>query len=470
MSGEISRTTKTLYGLGSVASGVKETTFNVFLLFYYTQVAGLSGTLAGMAIFIALLMDAISDPAVGYWSDRLKSRWGRRHPFIYASALPMGIAFYFLFNPPTESSQTMLFGWMLVWAVLVRFFMTFFTVPSTALTAEMTENYDERTSITSYRVLAGWCGGLVFATLGYLVYFAPSELYADGRLDPAAYQGFALVGAVMIVVAIMICALGTHHLIPRLHEVHERGIDSKGLKQDFANILGNKPFLILAAAVLVCASAIGFTEVIGLYMFTYFWGLSTNELSVLTFSSLVGTVLAFLTVSKVTTVFDKRPVALAAVAIVMFLYPSIIGLRLLGVLPDNDSPLLMGILIFNSIVTIFAVVTLTIILVSMIADTIDSNELKTGQRQEAIFISVYTFSQKATSGVGGFIAGMALEAIAFPKGVEASVVPAETLQSLGLTVASIMFAFWFAGFLVLRKYPITRAHHAEIVSELALSR
>jgi len=205
-------------------------------------------------------------------------------------------------------------------------------------------------------------------------------------------------------------------------------------------------------------------------MFTYFWGLSTGELTLLSFAALIGTILAFLTTPRLTTRFDKRPVALAAVALVTVLYPSIIGLRLLGILPGNDSATIMGVLIFNSIVTIYAVVTLTIILASMIADTIDSNELKTGQRQEAVYTSVYTFSQKATSGVGGFIAGLALEAVKFPTGVDASLVAQQTLDSLGLTVAGIMLSFWCVGFLVLRKYSITRAYHAQIVSELVMSR
>ena len=79
--------TRILYGAGSVADGVKNTTFNTFLLFFYTQVAGLSGSMAGAAIFIALLVDAVTDPLLGSISDNFRSRWGRRHPFIYASAM-----------------------------------------------------------------------------------------------------------------------------------------------------------------------------------------------------------------------------------------------------------------------------------------------------------------------------------------------------------------------------------------------
>ncbi len=465
--GRIPLSTKMLYGAGSLASGVKDTAFNVFLLFFYTQVVGLSGSLAGAAIFTALLLDAISDPMVGYWSDRLKSRWGRRHPFIYASAIPMGVAFYFLFNPPGSESQSFLFAWMLVWAVLVRFFMTFYTVPSSALTAEMTSDYDERTSLSGFRVLMGWLGGLVFATVGYMVFFAPSKQFEDGRLDPAAYQDFALLGAAIIVIAILICALGTHHLIPHLKKVSDNAAESQGIKRDFSNMLHNRPFLILVAIIFVSASAIGFTDVIGLYMFTYFWELSTDQLALLTMAALIGTVMAFLAAPVLSKRFDKRPVALAATALVMLLYPSCIALRLLGLLPENGDPAIMLVLGGNAALTVFAAVTLTILFASMIADTIDKNELTTGRRQEAIYTSAFTFSMKATSGLGGFIAGIVLDLIDFPRGVEATEVAQSTLDSLGIMVAGIILGFWFVALMVMRLYPLDRAEHNRILTEIA---
>lgn len=468
--GRIPLATKTFYGAGSMASGVKDTAFNVFLLFYYTQVVGLPGSLAGAAIFTALVLDAISDPLVGYWSDRLKSRWGRRHPFIYASALPMGIAFYFLFNPPESETQSVLFAWMLSFAVLVRFFMTFYTVPSSALTAEMTSDYDERTSLSGFRVLLGWLGGLAFATVGYVVLFAPNERYQDGRLDPAAYQDFALLGAAVIVFAILVCALGTHHLIPKLRQMSDSAGESLGLKRDFSNMLHNRPFLILVGIIFVTATAIGFTDVIGLYMFTYFWGLSTDQLAVLTFAALLGTVVAFFTAPLLSKRFDKRPVAMAATVLVMCCYPTCIALRLAGVLPENGDPAVLLILCGNAALTVFAAVTLTILFASMIADTIDQNELATGRRQEAIYSSAFTFSMKATSGLGGFIAGIALDLVSFPTGAAAAEVSQSTLTSLGAAVAGIIFAFWCLALVTLRTYPLSRDDHAQILSEIARQR
>lgn len=458
--------TKTLYGTGSVASGIKDTAFNVFLLFFYTQVAGLSGVLAGVAIFIALLLDAVSDPLVGYWSDRFKSAWGRRHPFIYFAAIPMGVSFYFLFNPPGDGNQQFLFAWMLVFAILVRFFMTFYAVPSSALIAEMTSNYDERTTLSGYRVFLGWVGGLTFATIGYIVFFAPSEAFEDGRLDPSAYQDFALLGASVIVIAIFLCAVGTHHLIPRLKEAAGQAAESEGLRKDFSNMLQNRPFMILVGIILVSATAFGFTEVIGLYMYTYFWGLSTTDLAGLTLVAFLGTLAAFILAPWLSKRFDKGPIAAFAMIILMLTYPAFIGLRFLGVLPENGDPNLLLVLGASAVINVFAAVTISILFVSMIADTIDQNELATGQRQEAIYTSAYTFSLKATSGLGGLTAGIALQLIQFPQNVETAEVSQATLNTLGLTVAAVIVVFWFFAFLILRAYPLTRQVHAEILNKL----
>lgn len=469
-SAKIPLTTKVFYGAGSIATGVKETAFNVFLLFFYTQVAGLPGGLAGTAIFIALLIDAISDPLVGYWSDRLKTRWGRRHPLMYAAAIPMGFAFYLLFHPPIGAGETQVFAWMLTFAVLVRFAMTFYQVPSTALTAEMTSDYDERTSLSGFRVLMGWLGGIGFAILAYIVFLAPTADYADGRLNPQGYEALSLTGAIMIVVTILLCSLGTHGLIPRLKAISESGAASTGLLSDFSNMLRNPPFLVLVAIIFICASGIGFAEVTNLYMFTYFWGLSTEEIALVTFAALIGTVVAFVTVPIASRRYDKRPVGMIGVFILMLANPSLIGLRLLGVLPENGTPELLGLVCLIAGIAVFGGVGLTIIFTSMLADTMDRNELETGQRQEAAYSSALTFSLKATSGFGGLVAGFVLQAVDFPPGAEAAEIAPETLSSLGASVAGVIVVFWLFAFLAFRMYSLSRSEHAAILEQINAKR
>ena len=135
-------------------------------MFYFNQVLGLSGTLAGTAIFIALVFDAVSDPVAGSLSDRFRSRWGRRHPFMYASAAPLAVTFYLLFNPPSGLGQAGLFCWLLCFAVLVRASMTLYHVPHLALGAELTDDYSERTTVVAYRSLFSMVGAFATPVVG----------------------------------------------------------------------------------------------------------------------------------------------------------------------------------------------------------------------------------------------------------------------------------------------------------------
>ncbi|MFM8356815.1 MAG: MFS transporter, partial [Gammaproteobacteria bacterium] len=118
--GTLPLSTRLFQGLGALPDTWKNFAFNTFLLFYYNQVLGLTASLASAAIMIALIVDAITDPLVGSWSDSFRSRLGRRHPFMYASALPLGVSLYLAFSPPDGLSETGLFVWLTVFAVLVR--------------------------------------------------------------------------------------------------------------------------------------------------------------------------------------------------------------------------------------------------------------------------------------------------------------------------------------------------------------
>ena len=141
------------FGVGQLPEGIKSAAFGFFLLFYYNQVLGLSGTLSGIAIFIAMLVDAVSDPMVGALSDSTRSRWGRRHPYMYASAIPFALSFYFLFVPMDGLSEMGLFWWLTIFSILTRTCMTFYSVPHMSLGAELTSDYDERTLLSSLRMV-----------------------------------------------------------------------------------------------------------------------------------------------------------------------------------------------------------------------------------------------------------------------------------------------------------------------------
>ncbi|MCP4036584.1 MAG: hypothetical protein GY733_06580, partial [bacterium] len=206
-----------------MADGAKNAAFNAFLMLYYTTVLGLPGTLSGLAIFLALCVDAVTDPLVGSISDHFRSRWGRRHPFMYAAAVPMGLCFYALFSPPANLSQMELFAWLLALSIGVRLFLTLYMVPSGALAPEMTSHYDERTRLVAYRWLIGWTGALAVTMSGWLYFLADGAELGQGRLEAANYRPLGIFIGLLVAVAILSSSAGTHRLIPRLRQLADDG-------------------------------------------------------------------------------------------------------------------------------------------------------------------------------------------------------------------------------------------------------
>ena len=458
---------KLYYGVGAAAEGVKNTVFNVFLLFYYNQVLGLSGTMSGAAIFAALCVDAITDPLMGWVSDNFHSRWGRRHPFMYVSALPMAICFFLLFNPPAGLSQWGLFAWLLCFAVGVRVAMTLYLIPSVSMTPEMTSDYDERTSLVSYRFLFGWLGGLAIAQIGYLYFFAPSERFVDGRLNADAYGSFALVGAVLIAATILACALGTHRLIPTLRQPSEAlSFSLPRLLGELRQILHNRSYVMLLLGVLFSAVGGGFHDVVRLYLGTYFWGFTTAQLAILLYAYALAVLFAFALARPISARFDKKA-SVVGLAIVAVAYePLPIFLRLLDLMPENGSPMLLPLLFAHALSVMTAIMTLHIVLSSMLADIVDEHELFTGKRQEGLIMSGIAFIAKATSGMGGFIAGIALDLIAFPRGADPLTIPSIKVFQLGLVVGPGLMGLYVVSLVFLSQYGITRARHAETLAAL----
>jgi Na+/melibiose symporter-like transporter len=453
------------YGSGSIAEGTLNTAFNVFLVFYYNQVLGLPGTLAGTAILIALCFDAVTDPLVGFLSDRHHSRLGRRHPFIYASALPMAACIYLIFNPPDGLGERGLFAWLTVFAVGARGAFTLYQIPANSMIPEITRDYDERTTLVSLRFLFGMIGGVCVAQLGYLHFFAPSDAFADGRLQPEAYGGFATVCAFLAVAAIAACAVGTHPAIPLLRTPPEK--TATRFWTEVRQVLANTSFRMIVGAALLASVAGGFTEVMGLYMNTYFWEFSTEQISAIVWGLVASVAIAAGSARRLTRRFDKKGTAMALGFFIVFFGPAAVVLRLLDWMPANGHPLLLPLIVGHSVLLVTASVAIGIVMSSMIADLVDENELVAGTRQEGMFASTIAFTGKATSGLGGFLAGVALDVIAFPRGAEPGSVPPEKLFGLGAIVGPGLLLLYLVTLVFFSRYRLSRADHERILGALA---
>ena len=167
-------------------------------MLFYNQVLGISAVLAGTAFLIASIVDAVSDPLIGAISDRFRSRWGRRHPFMFASALPIAISFYFLYQPLNGLSETGYFIWLVVFLVLLRLSQTFYLIPHDALGAELTDNYEERSSIFGYNSVVQMLLTMLTAMILYVVIFPSTPEYENGLLSEAGYVILATTGLSLI--------------------------------------------------------------------------------------------------------------------------------------------------------------------------------------------------------------------------------------------------------------------------------
>ncbi|MEE9281945.1 MAG: MFS transporter, partial [Myxococcota bacterium] len=457
-----------LYGFGAAAYGVKDNGFSYFLMIYYSQVLGLPASLAGLAIMIALIFDAISDPLVGYWSDNTHSRWGRRHPFMYSAALPLGVCYYLLWVPPLAYlSDFGLFVYLTVAAILIRFLITLYEIPSTSIVAELTEDYDERTRLLSLRYLFGWYGGLAMAVLAWGVFLRDTPEYPNGVLNPTGYHAYGLVGSVVMVASILGSSIGLHSFIPHLKAPPRR--KSHGLVQiarDLRVTLSNRNFLALFVAGLFAAVGAGVSTNFNAYISNYFWGFNSADIRWINVSLFLSASLAAIMAPLITRRWDKKASALGlyGIAIVYGALPVI--LRLLGWFPGNDSPYLLPIMIFHAITDVSLIVMFGIVQSSMLADIVEHSEMSTGRREEGLFFAARTFAAKATSGIGTLLAGITLDLIQFPRAARPGEVPEDVLFNLGLIYGPLLMVFYFMALVSISFYRITRTGHNDRVELL----
>jgi GPH family glycoside/pentoside/hexuronide:cation symporter len=467
--GRVPLSTRAFLGFGLAAEGTQNIAFNTFVLFYYNKVLGLSGTWTGAALFLALCIDAVMDPLVGSLSDGWRSRLGRRHPFMYASGVPLAISFALLFRPPVGISNGALFAWLLATSIGVRVSMTLYAIPSGALIPEITQNYDERTSLASWRSLFGWLGAIIVAQLGYLLYFASVD-GVDGRLDAKRYAGFGVACAIVAGGSVLVSTIGTHRLIPKLRLGDGEPFTVGRFFGEAKNVFANRSFRMLLVAALFASVAGGFSDIVGLYVNTYFWELTSEQIGGLVLGLFFSLFLGVGITRPLTERLDKRSAALLLAVFGVTFGPLPIFLRLLGWFPANGAPALLPILFGHAVLLVTAAVSIGIIVASMIADVVDENELATGMKQEGMFQAAVAFAVKAASGLGGFFAGVALDLIAFPRGADAGPVTPDKVRALGLAVGPGLMAFYMLTLFFMTRYRLTRERHREVSAALEARR
>ena len=413
--GSLKTRTKLAYGLGSVAYGIKDGGFGYFFLIFYSQVMGVDASLVGLALFLALLFDAFSDPLIGYVSDNTRSRWGRRHPFMYAAVVPIAIAYYFVWNPPAALQGNALFPYMLLMAILVRTLITLYEIPCSSLIAELTSDYNERTRLQSYRFASGWAEGILFTAFALAVLLVPEEGVASGIFNVEGYGRMGLYAAFLIATSILVCALGTHRHIPDLHQVDVPMNLSLGrIYRELLETLATRSMAGIMLVMVFGTIASGLSSGISFYLSTFFWEFTTQQISLLTVSLLVSALIGVVLSPMLSIRFGKKRGAFIVGLSALLLGPAPVVLRLLGLMPENGDPLLFPIILVLQILDVGLVIVFQTLAFSMVADMVEDSEVRTRRRSEGVFFAAIGFARKINQGLGLVLASTLLTVIQFP--------------------------------------------------------
>jgi GPH family glycoside/pentoside/hexuronide:cation symporter len=385
---------------------------------------------------------------------------------MYAAALPVAVSYLFLWNPPPWSKDA-LFYYLIGVAIVIRTFITFYEVPSSALAAELSSGYDERTILLSYRYFFAWVGGLALYLVTFTFLLVPDAHHATGQTNPVGFAKYGLLASIIMFAAILISSAGTHRHIPSFRVPPKRRMSVLAMLKEMAATWSNRSFLFLTLSGLATAMAAGVTASMNIYINTFFWEFSSKQFALLVLSVFVSAILALCGAAPLSRRFGKRNSAMVLTALSLTIGLAPIVLRLLNLAPANHTPALFYIVVCQSVVSTSFTIAAATLVSAMIADVVEDGELKTGRRSEGLFFSASTLVTKAVSGIGIFAASTILALVHFPAGAKPGQVPDAVIRHLGMVYVPTLVVLHLVGLALLFGYGITRASHADTLVKLA---
>lgn len=434
---------------------MKSRALSSFLLIFYNQAVGMTPAAVALAISIITVFDAIVDPLTGQLSDNLRSRWGRRHPFMYAAAIPLAVGFFMLWNPPAWVPQDYLFVYLLLCLMTIRLFDTFFELPSLALAPELIEDYDRRTIIVSMRIFFRTIAGLLFTIAAFQVFLAEDH---GGVTSREGYFAFALAGSTVMFVSILTSTLATHRFIPWLRKADPARKRARFFRDvwGLVRVPAARTMLIIG---MLTAVASGARNGLDLYFGVYFWELTQTQLSLFTTLTAIATLGGAMLVPFASKALGKRNGAIAVYGLGFINGSLPITLRLFGLMPDNGATMLFVILAVESFIQGLLYVMSAVLLNSMLNDVVEEVEVANGNRSEGLLFSADAFFTKAVSGLGVLISGGVLTLIAFPAKAEPGAVAPDVVWNLGAIYIPVVAVITIIVVATLLRFPIDRSRH-----------
>ncbi len=447
--GKLSNATKLAYGAGDLGAAIVTAINGFFLLNFLINVAGLRPGIAANIFLIAKIWDAVNDPIVGWLTDHTISKFGRRRPWLLIAAVPFALAFFLQWIVP-PLNETGLFWYYLLVALLLDAAFTAVNVPYAALTAELTQDYDERTRLSSVRMSFSILGGVLAAFFHGIIV---SRFPENARLG---YTISAAIWAFAIAIPCFITFLGTKEPDFAVNKAQESDLGFiEGLKIAFKN----RAFVLVTLIYLLSWLAIQFAQN-NLQIFTKDWiKLDMANFSYLLLAIQFSSFIWVLIWAKVSDRIGKKNIYYLGAG---FFVAALMGLFFLQ----------PGQVVLTFILAAVAGIGISVgylVPWSMLPDVIELDQLETGQRREGVFYGFFVLLQKLGLALGLFISGWALELSGYipaTAGLPDPVQPASALLTIRFLIGPVSAAVVLLSFLAVRAYPITRETHAQLRAQL----
>ncbi len=446
MSDRLSRRTKLVYGFGDTGFSLTSTILGAYFAIFLTDVVGIAPRIAAAAIFVGRSWDYINDPLIGHISDRTRTRWGRRRPFLLFGPLPFALAFALLWFRPPWGSELALAVYYAIAYVVFDAAATFVYMPYFALTPELTSDYDERTALTSYRMFFSIFGSLVAFTIPLMIVGSFTPENAPRVLT------MGLIFGIVSALPLLLTFFGTRERPEFVAQAQP------SLRQSLRAARQNRPFVFGLIIFLLTWVSVSVLESTLLYFVKYV--VQREPQSDLIMAVIFITAIFALPFWEwASRHWSKRCAYIGGIA-----FWAVVQIVMITLTPATALPLLLFLCVLAGI----GVGAAHVIPWSIIPDAIEWDELQTGERHEGMFYSLITLVQKIASSIAIPLVLLLLDVTGYVP--NAAQQPVSALWGIRIVIGPIPAALLCGGILFAFLYPLSRERHAQIVQELEARR
>lgn len=435
--------TKLSYGAADFGFAFTDSAIAVLFAIFLTDIVGLTAAQAALAVFIGRSWDYINDPIIGHITDRTRSRWGRRRPYLLFGMVPFALAFLMMWwIPPIQP----VWGLVAYYAFAYFFFdttNTFVTMPYFALTPELTQDYDERTSLTSYRMFFSLVGGLV----AFVVPLAMIGETIPANADRALLMGL-IFGAVSAF-PLLLTFLGTRE---RREYIARQ---QPSLRESLQAARRNRPFVFAMGIFLFTWTAMSIIENQLFYFLEYRMGLE-EEAPIVAAAVFVTAILVLPFWVWASQRTDKRKAYIYGM-----IFLSVVMITLVFLNPSAGMPLVLSLAALAGV----GVSAVHVLPWAMIPDAVEVDELDTGARHEGMFYALVTLFRKIASSIAIPLALLMLDGSGFISNAHSQ--PASAIWAIRLLMGPIPSVFLVGGIIFALYYPLSRQVHTETREQIA---